>query len=80
MALPITAIALVIVVTLYLLTVVAYLIYKGIEWAIELVADLIDDYKSTKWMKQHPEEVEQINKAMRQFAELERQRPKVDDD
>ncbi|CAK1250081.1 hypothetical protein [Fructobacillus cardui] len=80
MALPITAIALVIVVTLYLLTVVAYLIYKGIEWAIELVADLIDDYKSTKWMKQHPEEVEQINKAMRQFAELERQRPKVGDD
>ncbi|GAO99850.1 hypothetical protein [Fructobacillus ficulneus] len=40
MALPITAIALVIIVTMYLLTVVAYLIYKGIEWAIELVAEL----------------------------------------
>lgn len=37
MALPITAIALVIVLTMYLITVVAYLIYKAIEWAIKLV-------------------------------------------
>lgn len=56
--LPITAIALVIVVTLYLLTVVAYLIYKAIEWAIELVAEIIDDYRYNKMMKKHPEELE----------------------
>ncbi|CAK1221981.1 hypothetical protein [Fructobacillus evanidus] len=70
MLLPVIALVLVLGVAMYSLLVVVYFAYKIIATIISLIFEAIGNYRHSKWMKKHPEEVERVNKAIKQLGEL----------
>lgn len=69
MILPIIALVLVMGVAMYSLLVVVYFAYKIIATIISLIFEAIGNYRHSKWMKKHPEEVERVNKAIQQLVD-----------
>ncbi|NLS38266.1 hypothetical protein GHU05_04900 [Fructobacillus tropaeoli] len=70
MILPIIALVLVIGVAMYSFLIVVYFAYKIIAAIISLIFEAIGNYRHSKWMKKHPEEVERVNKAIQQLGDL----------
>lgn len=70
MILPIIALVLVMGVSMYSFLIVVYFAYKIIAAIISLIFEAIGNYRHSKWMKKHPEEVERVNKAIQQLGDL----------